>query len=251
MLKDISRSNIENLIFKMTKLSSYTKEPVDDSVKTALYNDVRNDIVKISKAILQFRTHLATDSPTDENDPNYDMVKIFKDIIFPTYKRKYVINYYYAPDLPPGKYDLIKKDLQSKFTKSINFSIKYDEENNYVLGISLDYFWRYFRNKENNDPMILIDYPHGEEELEIFRDHLQRIFPNGDMYIYSLPKRDSYLDIRNVHENYLCFKDIQSRKDKINLEFKLTSDEFLIEQLIKLIKEVRVEDVTTEFTLPL
>ena len=251
MLEDISRSNIENLIFKMTKLSSYTKEPVDDSVKTALYNDVRNDIVKISKAILQFRTHLATDSPTDENDPNYDMVKIFKDIIFPTYKRKYVINYYYSPHLSPSNYDRIKADLQSGFTKSINFSIKYDEENNYVLGISLDYFWRYFRNKENNDPMILIDYPHGEEELEIFRDHLQRIFPNGDMYIYSLPKRDSYLYVRNAHDNYLCFKDTQSRKDKINLQIKLTSDEFLIEQLIKLIKEVRVEDVTTEFTLPL
>ena len=77
MLKDISISNIENLIFKMTKLSSYMKESIDDNIKTALYNDVRNDIIKISKAILQFRTHLATDSPTDENDPNYDMVKIF------------------------------------------------------------------------------------------------------------------------------------------------------------------------------
>lgn len=251
MLEDISRTNIENLIFKMTKLSSYMKEPVADSVKTALYNDVRNDIIKISKAILQFRTHLATDSPTDENDPNYDMVKIFEDIIFPTYKRKYVVNYYYAPDLPPGKYDLIKKDLQSGFIKSINFSIKYDEENNYVLGISLDYLWRFLRNRENNDPMILIDYPHNEDELEIFRDYLQEIFPNGDMYVYSLPKRDSYLDTRNAHDNYLCFKDIQSRKDKGSLQIKLTSDEFLIERLIKLIKECRVEDVTTEFTLPL
>lgn len=235
----------------MTKLSSYMKEPIADSIKTDLYNDVRNDIVKISKAILQFRTHLATDSPTDENDPNYDMVKIFEDIIFPTYKRKYVINYYYAPDLPPGKYDLIKKDLQSKYITSINFSIKYDEENNYVQAIELDWFWRYFRNKENNDPMILMDYPKSGEELEIFRDILQRIFPNGDMYIYSLPKRDSYLDVRNAHDNYLCFKDPLSRKDLENLAFKLTSDEFLRDQVIKLIKEARVEDVTTEFTLPL
>lgn len=235
----------------MTKLSSYMKEPIADDIKTDLYNDVRNDIIKISKAILQFRTHLATDSPTDENDPNYDMVKIFEDIIFPTYKRKYVINYYYAPDLPPGKYDLIKKDLQSGFIKSINFSIKYDEENNYVLSISLDYLWRFFRNRENNDPMILIDYPHNEEKLEIFRDYLQKIFPNGDMYVYSLPKRDSYLDTRNAHDNYLCFKDPLSRKDLEDFTFKLTSDEFLIDQLIKLIKESRVEDVTTEFTLPL
>ena len=251
MLEDISRTNIENLIFKMTKLSSYMKEPIADDIKTALYNDVRNDIVKISKAILQFRTHLATDSPTDENDPNYDMVKIFEDIIFPTYKRKSVINYYYAPGLPPGKYDLIRKDLQSKFITSIVFSIKYDEENNYVQDIELDWFWRYFRNKENYDPMILIDYPHNEEELEIFRDYLQKIFPDGDMYIYSLPKRDSYLDTRNAHDNYLCFKDIQSRKDKGTLQFNLTSDEFLRDQVIKLIKESRVEDVTTEFTLPL
>ena len=235
----------------MTKLSSYMKEPIADDIKMALYNDVRNDIIKISKAILQFRTHLATDSPTDENDPNYDMVKIFEDIIFPTYKRKYVINYYYAPDLPPGKYDLIKKDLQSKYITSIVFSIKYDEENNYVQDIELDWFWRYFRNKENYDPMILIKYPKSEEELEIFRDYLQKIFPDGDMYIYSLPKRDSYLDTRNAHDNYLCFKDIQSREDKINLQFNLTSDEFLRDQVIKLIKESRVEDVTTEFTLPL
>lgn len=192
----VSRTRINELFTDITKLVQGYHVDKDNPTNNEKYNSIKERVQEMTDVIFYYNMSLINPMGviTDPNDPKYDPIVVFNNIILPLYRSKE-----FFEEFNPVNDEAIEK-LRSRIMdrgglESITMVLELYPK--WPKRIILKYDLQY-THPENGDASFPVLGLSGNLQRMLFSNYISSIFPKGDVYAY-IYRSDDKPDYVEMH----------------------------------------------------
>lgn len=208
----IRRTLINELFTDITKLVQAYHADKDNPTNTEKYNSIKERVQEMTDVIFYYNMSLINPLRviTDPNDPKYDPIVVFNNIILPLYR-----NEGFFEELDPVNDEEAIEKLRSRIIDRsglASIDIVLELYPKWPKRITLKYD-HWYTHPENGDASFPILGLSGNLQRMLFSNYISSIFPKGDVYTHIY--RSDY--DRDYVEMHLALRDSTIVKTSENL----------------------------------
>ena len=177
----VSRTRINELFTDITKLVQDYHVDKDNPANNEKYNSIKERVQEMTDVIFSYNpTTISRRVITDPNDPKYDPIAVFNDIILPLYRSEG-----FFEEFNPVNDEAIEK-LRSRIIDErglVDTNIVLELYPKWPKRITLEYN-HWYTHPENGDASYPVLGLSGNLQRMLFSNYISSIFPKGDVYTH-------------------------------------------------------------------
>lgn len=200
-LRKVTIAAINALLTDITNFSQALYSNKDYPNREKDYESIKTRVHEMSSIIRLYETP-EMDEPelvTDINDPKYNPIEVFNEIILPVYKSSTIHESINNPD--DKVFERMRENIKDHTLQASDVTLELYPKWKKRITIIYNY---YHHDSSNGEIRTPIGGLNGNLQILLFEKYLSRILPDGNIYVYTKEECRSGYPVKTT---YLAFKD--------------------------------------------